>query len=204
LGPASGAHNAGPGSHTHFPRLQLERAPRPGGASRQQIEFEGPEPQKRFPGVRRTAQQRLEPSDELDEGKGLRKVIVATGAKASDPVVQSAKRTYNQGWRADAFAPKGLDDVQAFEAGKKPIDHQGVETIVRSRESIGSAVCHRHGVAVTLQLQRDLVRGFPIILDKEHLGQVSSLIRDICDLDPRQQVRFGEFLSISIDAHRIN
>src|SRR5581483_3026460 len=79
-----------------FPRQQLYVPLATAGGPQQQIERERPDAQYGLPRLRRTAQQRLDARDKLDQGKGLGEIIVTTHAQTAHAFVDPPERTEYQ------------------------------------------------------------------------------------------------------------
>ncbi len=148
----------------------IERSLAPGGA-RHQIELERTDPQRRIATFRRSAQQRLDPGNQLDDRERLGQIVVAAGTQPAHAVVDRTERAQDQNRGADVVLPQGLDDGEAVHAGQQAVDDHDVGP--RPRRALSSPSipgrCPIDLETAVDELGHDLRRGFAVILDQEHL-----------------------------------
>src|SRR5262245_1665392 len=131
-----------------FARQQLDFPATAGRRSRDEVELEVADAEHRFLDDGRAAPgERLDPRQQLREGKRLDEVIVAARAQATHPVVDLAERTDDQGRRDDPIVPEAPDDGEAVDVRKHAID--------RHHRVVGGTSAAQSVVAVGRQI--DLV-----------------------------------------------
>ena len=155
-------------------RQQLDRLVAAFDRAGQEIEFEIGDPQLGRRRRRRAApQQRLEPREQLAEGKGLDQIVVAAGAQALDPVVDAAQRTEDQRRRADLGGAQRAEHRQPVHARQHAVEDDRVVTARGGEEQALASVARLvDRIAALAQTLDQIGGGFAIVFDDEELHRI--------------------------------
>ncbi len=125
-------------------RLQLEHAPRPGDAAREEVHLEIADGERRRRGFAAgaPAQQRIDPRVQLGERERLDQVIVGAAAQPRDPVGDRAHRGEEQHRGLVARAAQRFDDRKPVEAGQHAVDHRDVVVLRQGADQAVLAIGH--------------------------------------------------------------
>src|ERR1041385_160415 len=122
----------------------------------------------RFGSLRRTANQRLDTSEQFRKCKRFREVIIATRLQAANAVIDSRFSAENEDRRADVFVAHFANRAETVELRKHDVDDGGiVGNGLGANQPLFSIAAMVHGKAALLEAV-DYERGdFWVILDDQ-------------------------------------
>src|SRR5262245_61651231 len=110
-----------------FARLQIDRLAGAANRAAHKIHFEiGDAQQGLLPFERRAARKGMKPRQKLGEGEGLGDIVVATGLKAVDPIIDAAERRQKQHRYLLADAAQRPHEVEPVDTREHAVDDDDV------------------------------------------------------------------------------
>jgi len=151
-------------------RLQVDLLPAARGGARQEIKLQVTNAELRDDGVRAIAtRQRIDARQQLGEGIGLGKIIIATDPQALHAVIDLAKRTEKQHRGLVAFLAHATDHRQAIHPGHHAVNDRDIVIAAhRQVQAILAVWCMVNDVTAFLEAAGEIGRSFPIVFNNEN------------------------------------